>query len=67
MPLARQIVHAKGHFSLHSDDLSILMYGSMFWLYSQLANAKSFEDFALRAPEQKDYERPCHELRVVFG
>lgn len=65
--LGRQIVDAKGHFSLHADDLSIVMYGSMFWLYSQLTTAKSFEDFALRAPEQMDYERPCYELMVVSG
>ncbi|RYE73456.1 MAG: SMI1/KNR4 family protein [Oxalobacteraceae bacterium] len=65
--LGRRIVDAKGHFSLHADDLSILMYGSMFWLYSQLATPKSFEDFALRAPEQMNYERPCYELMVVTG
>ena len=43
--LARQIVDEKGHFSLHADERSHLTYGLMFWLYSQLRTASSFEDF----------------------
>jgi len=65
--LGRQIVDDKGHFSLHDDERSYLMYGLMFWLYSQLETATSFEDFALRPTKQNDYARPCYELMVVFG
>lgn len=63
--LARKIVDDKGHFSLHADARSHLMYSLMFWLYSQLATATSFEDFARRSQDQIDYQRPCYELMIV--
>ena len=50
--LARQIADEKGHFSLHADERSRLMYGLIFWLYSQLRTASSFEDF-VNPPEEK--------------
>jgi hypothetical protein len=43
--LARHVVDEKGHFSLHADERSQLMYGLMFWLYSHLHTASSFGDF----------------------
>jgi hypothetical protein len=63
--LARQIVDEKGHFSLHADERSHLMYGLMFWLYSQLRTAGSFKDF-VDLPEKPSYDRPCYELMIVF-
>ena len=63
--LARQIVDEKGNFSLHADEPSDLIYGLMFWLYSQLRTASSFEDF-VDPPEKPSYDRPCFELMIVF-
>src|SRR5262249_60386304 len=65
--LARQIVDEKGHFSLHADERSHLMYGLMFWLYSQLRTASSFEDFVDPPEEKGSYDRPCYELMIVFS
>jgi len=65
--LARQIVDEKGHFSLHADERSHLMYDLMFWLYSQLRTASSFEDFVDRPKDSVSYDRPCYELMIVFG
>jgi hypothetical protein len=62
--LARQIVDAKGHFSLHADEHSHLMYGLMFWLYSQLRTASSFEDF-VNLPDEPSYDKPCYELMAT--
>lgn len=63
--LARQIVDEKGHFSLHADERSHLMYGLMFWLYRQLRTARSFEDF-VDPPKKPSYDRPCYELMIAF-
>jgi hypothetical protein len=63
--VARQIVDEKGHFSLHDDERSHLMYGLMFWLYSLLRTAGSFEDFVERPKEQTSYDRPCYELMIT--
>src|SRR5262249_42865810 len=65
--LARQIVDEKGHFSLHADERSHLMYGLMFWLYSQLRTATSFEDFVDLPEERVSYNSPCYELMIVFN
>jgi hypothetical protein len=62
--LGERIVQAKGHFSLHADEDSQLMYDAVFWLYSQLATAASFENYFNRAEGQDDYARPCHELML---
>ena len=64
--LARQIVDEKGHFSLHADERSHLMYGLMFWLYSQLRTASSLEDFMDPPGEDASYDRPCYEMMIVF-
>src|SRR5437899_2776617 len=64
--LARQIVDEKGDFSLYADERSHLMYGLMFWLYSQLRTASSFEDFVDPPEERVSYNRPCYELMIVF-
>jgi hypothetical protein len=65
--LARQIVDEKGHFSLHADERSHLMYGLIFWLYSQLRTAASFEEFASYQKGEGSYDRPCYELMIVFS
>jgi hypothetical protein len=64
--LARQIVDEKGFFALHGDERSHLMYGLMFWLYSSLCTAGSFEAF-LSCPETTaSYDSPCFELMIAF-
>ncbi|QKT13597.1 SMI1/KNR4 family protein [Rhodococcus sp. W8901] len=63
--LAERIVEAKGFYSLHADPDSHLMYDAMFWLYSHLTTATSFEDFVHRAEGQTDYARPCYTLMVT--
>lgn len=65
--LARQIVDEKGHFSLHADERSHLMYDLMFWLYSQLRTASSFEDFVDAAEGKASYDKPGFELMIVFS
>jgi len=65
--VARQIVDEKGYFSLHADERSHLMYGLMFWLYSQLCTANSFEEFESCPKEEESYDRPCYKLMIVFS
>jgi len=65
--LARKIVDEKGHFSLHADERSHQMYGLIFWLYSQLCTARSFEEFASYRKGEASYDRPCYELMIVFS
>lgn len=60
--LAMALVEDKGHFSLHSDERSLLFYDLLFWLYSQIAAAQSYEDYFYMSEDQDSYERPCHEL-----
>lgn len=65
--LARQIVEDKGSFALHGDEQSYAMYDLIFWLYSQLATARSFAHF-VRDPEgTASYDAPCYELMIVCG
>lgn len=65
--LARQVVEDKGSFALDGDGQSYAMYDLIFWLYSQLATARSFEDF-VRGPEvAASYDAPCYELMIVFS
>jgi hypothetical protein len=64
--LGRQIVDAKGFFALHSDERSHLIYELMFWLYSSLCTAKSYEAF-LHDPKTKlSYTSPCYQLMIPF-
>ncbi|MFJ1299215.1 SMI1/KNR4 family protein [Pseudomonadota bacterium AL_CKDN230030165-1A_HGKHYDSX7] len=65
--LARRIVEAKGHFSLHADPDSHLMYDLMFWLYTRLATPDSFEAFAARPRGSETYDVPSFELMIVFN
>lgn len=62
--IGAQIVREKGHFSLHDDGNSWQLYDTLFWLYSQLTTATSFEEYFNRADGQTDYERPCHVLML---
>ncbi|MCA1537295.1 SMI1/KNR4 family protein [Bradyrhizobium sp. NBAIM03] len=64
--LARQIVDEKGFFALHDDERSHLMYGLMFWLYSSLRTARSFEAFLGRSETGASYDSPCYELMIAF-
>ena len=63
--LAERVVREKGFWSHHADPSSYLVYDALFWLYSHLATAQSFDDFAFRADGQVDYERPCYELMIT--
>ena len=43
--ICTQIVQEKGHFSLHSDALSMLMYDIQFWLYVDYHAKTTIEDY----------------------
>jgi len=65
--LARQIVDEKGFFAFHDDERSHLMYALMFWLYSSLCTARSFEAFVNHPETGASYDdSPCYELMIVF-
>jgi len=61
--LAGRIVTAKGSFSLYGDDDSYLMYDAIFWLYSKLKLASSFDDYFDRAEGQTGYAL-CHRFML---
>jgi hypothetical protein len=63
--LGRQIVDEKGFFALHADERSYLMYDLMFWLYSHLRTAGSFEEFVNYPKEGASYDTPCYELMIT--
>lgn len=63
--LAERIVRAKGFFAFHADPDSQLMYDVMFWLFSKLKLAESYEDFHDCSREQCDYRRPCYTLMLT--
>lgn len=65
--LARMIVDEKGHFSLHSDARSHLMYDVVFWFYSRLRTATSFDDFVYNPKGNASYETPNYEMMIVGG
>ncbi|WP_318784849.1 SMI1/KNR4 family protein [Actinophytocola algeriensis] len=65
--LGRRIVDEKGYFSLHADESSLLMYRLLFWLYSHLTTASSFEDFLRYDRDRPSYDLPCYELMIVFS
>lgn len=64
--LVRRIIEEKGFFALHADADSHLMYGLMFWLYSQLTTASSFEAFIAPPKGQAAYDPPTYEMMIVF-
>ncbi len=43
--IAKEVVIQKGHFSLHADELSYLLYDIQFWLYSNSRSLKNKEQF----------------------
>ncbi len=58
--LGRQLVEDKGHFSLHDDPRSILMFDTIFWLFTQLAVASSYQAYLKGdgdGPEWPSFER----------
>lgn len=63
--LAERVVRAKGFFALHADADSHLMYDAMFWLFSHLKLAESYEDFHDCSREQSDYRCPCFTLMLT--
>ncbi|MFT0212094.1 SMI1/KNR4 family protein [Pseudomonas sp. F1_0610] len=66
--LGKRIVQEKGHFSLHNDAQSWLMFDALFYLYSQLTTAQSIEHF-LNEPKQFEtrYDLPSFGLMIVFS
>ncbi|WP_240517634.1 SMI1/KNR4 family protein [Bacillus pseudomycoides] len=48
--LSTEIIEEKGHFSLHADEKSMLLYDLQFWLYSRqfkrVSKEKYFEDYS---------------------
>lgn len=66
--LGKHIVEDKGHFSLHADKYSLLMFDAIFYLYSQLTTAQSIEHF-LNEPKQfaTHYNLPSFGLMIVFS
>jgi hypothetical protein len=65
--LGRQIVDQKGFFALHADERSHLMYGLMFWLYSSLCTARSYEAFVNYSETDPSYASPSYELMIPFS
>jgi hypothetical protein len=65
--LGRQIVDQKGFFALHADERSHLMYGLMFWLYSSLCTARSYEAFVNYPETGPSYDSPCYQLMIPFS
>jgi len=43
--ICKEVVNQKGHFSLHADELSYLLYDIQFWLYSQNETVKNKTQF----------------------
>ncbi len=60
--IGRRVVTQKGHFSLHGDDDSRLMYDAMFLLLSAERTVTSMDDFIDR--DRDDYSRACYELMI---
>lgn len=54
--ICTQIVETKGHFSLHADELSYLMYDVQFWLYT-----KSYPD------TRRDQYVAAYQNIIAFG
>jgi SMI1-KNR4 cell-wall len=65
--LGRQIVDEKGFFALHADERSHLIYGLMFWLYSSLCTARSYEAFVHYPKTSPSYASPCYALMIPFS
>lgn len=58
--LGRQIVDDKGHFSLHDDPRSLLMFDAIFWLFTQIAVAPSYEVYLDGDGEAPEYPSFVH-------
>jgi hypothetical protein len=43
--ISKEVVTQKGHFSLHADELSYLLYDIQFWLYSSSKSVRNKEQF----------------------
>jgi SMI1-KNR4 cell-wall len=65
--LGRQIVDEKGFFALHADERSHLIYGLMFWLYSSLCTARSYEAFVNYPKTSPSYASRCYALMIPFS
>lgn len=48
--VCKELTEQKGYFSLHSDDLSYLLYDIQFLLFSSVHNVKSKEDYFDKYP-----------------
>lgn len=64
--LARAIVEEKGFFALHADARSHRFYDIVFWLYSALTTAPSFEAFVVAPADEATYTTPCYERMIAF-
>ncbi|MBL7733609.1 MAG: SMI1/KNR4 family protein [Chitinophagaceae bacterium] len=49
--IAKEVVMQKGHFSLHADDLSHLMYDIQFWLYADYKTVRNKKHYLEIYPE----------------
>jgi hypothetical protein len=43
--ISKEVVTQKGHFSLHADELSYLLYDIQFWLYSNSKSVRSKKQY----------------------
>jgi hypothetical protein len=48
--ISKEVVMQKGHFSLHADELSYLLYDIQFWLYSNSRSVRNKEQFLTDYP-----------------
>ncbi|MFD8749571.1 SMI1/KNR4 family protein [Kitasatospora sp. NPDC059577] len=67
--LAEAVVHDKGHFSLHADPRSMLMYDYLFWLFTSFNRVDALAWYlGLPPQDERSYARPRFPLMVAgFG
>lgn len=66
--LGEKIVNEKGFFALHADQYSHLMFDTMFWLYSILRVAKSFDYFMnTHNSFPQSYDEPSLPLMIFIS
>ncbi len=63
--LATKIVHAKKGFYLHADELSMLMYDCLFWLFSHIGRPVSIGDYT-NLQSAPSYEKPYFALMIAL-